>query len=96
MTAPFRNHNVSGPGTPPMPNLTIKNLPAEVHENLKRRALDHRRSLNQEVLDILCREAGRKPLDVKAFLKDLHAMHRRLGIRPLSEDVLREAKEGRP
>ena len=79
-----------------MPNLTIKNLPREVHENLKRRALEHRRSLNQEILEILCRESGRAPLDVKAFLRDLRRMHRRLGIRPISEGVLREAREGRP
>jgi plasmid stability protein len=79
-----------------MPNLTIKNLPREVHENLRRRAVEHRRSLNQEILEILCRESGRAPLDAKAFLKDLHAMHRRLGIRPLTEGVLEEAREGRP
>jgi plasmid stability protein len=79
-----------------MPNLTIKNLPQEVHESLKRRAAGNRRSLNQEILEILCRESGRAPLDVKAFLRDLHGMHRRLGIRPVSEAVLREAREGRP
>ena len=40
-----------------MPNLTIKNLPREVHERLKRQAARHRRSLNQEVVVILGKAA---------------------------------------
>ena len=96
MAAPVCNHAGLRPGRTAMPNLTIKNLPREVHERLKRKAGEHRRSLNQEILEILCRESGRAPLDVKGFLRSLHRMHRRLGIRPVSEEVLREAKEGRP
>ena len=77
-----------------MPNLTIKNLPREVHQRLKRRAASNRRSLNQEVVEILSREAGREPLDAKAFLRDLHALHRRLKIPPVSEESLARKREG--
>lgn len=33
-----------------MPNLTIRNVPEELHATLKRRAKANRRSLNQEVI----------------------------------------------
>lgn len=36
-----------------MPNLLVRNVPEHVVESLKRRAADHRRSLQQEMLEIL-------------------------------------------
>jgi len=80
-----------------MPSLTIKNLPLEVHAELKRRARDHRRSLNQEVVDILARESGRRPVDVEALLADIRE-HRKLWKGPpLTDEEIDAAKrEGRP
>jgi plasmid stability protein len=36
-----------------MPTITVRNVPDSVHRHLKRRAEEHRRSLNQEVLRVL-------------------------------------------
>ena len=36
-----------------MPTITVRNVPDHVHQHLKRRAEEHRRSLNQEVLRVL-------------------------------------------
>jgi plasmid stability protein len=36
-----------------MPTITVRNVPEAVHRHLKRRAEEHRRSLNQEVLWVL-------------------------------------------
>ena len=36
-----------------MPSLTIKGLPEELHERLKKQAARHRRSVNDEVIAIL-------------------------------------------
>jgi len=36
-----------------MPSFLIKNLPAELHERLRRRAADHHRSMNRELIAIL-------------------------------------------
>jgi len=41
-----------------MPALLVKNLPVDLHERLKRRALAHHRSMNREVLAILEKEIG--------------------------------------
>lgn len=36
-----------------MPTITVRNVPDHVHQHLKRRAEEHRRSLNQEMLRVL-------------------------------------------
>ena len=36
-----------------MPTITVRNVPDHVHQHLKRRAEEHRRSLNQEVIRVL-------------------------------------------
>ncbi len=40
-----------------MPNLSIKNVPAEVVEKLRQRATRHHRSLQGELMDLVCRFA---------------------------------------
>ena len=36
-----------------MPTITVRNVPDHVHQHLKQRAEEHRRSLNQEMLRVL-------------------------------------------
>jgi plasmid stability protein len=36
-----------------MPTITVRNVPDHIHQHLKQRAKEHRRSLNQEVLQVL-------------------------------------------
>lgn len=80
-----------------MPNLTIKNLPREIHANLKRRAKQHRRSLNQEVVEILAREARRPPLDVEAFLAEVAANRARMKGPPFTdEEILASRRKSYP
>jgi plasmid stability protein len=43
-----------------MPNLLVRDVPADVVETLKRMAASHRRSLQQEMLDIL-EQAAEQP-----------------------------------
>ena len=38
-----------------MPNLSIKNVPEHVVAKLRQRAADHHRSLQGELLDLICR-----------------------------------------
>ena len=42
-----------------MSALLIKNMPPVLHERLRRRATEHHRSMNREVIAILDRELGR-------------------------------------
>jgi hypothetical protein len=78
-------------------NMTIKNLPLRLHRNLKSQARLNKRILNWEVIDILDRSLGNKPVEVEALLAQAQRMQDRLRLAPLTEDVLREAKgKGRP
>ena len=41
-----------------MPTITLKNIPADLHRKLKKRAEEHHRSLNKEVIATLRDAAG--------------------------------------
>lgn len=75
-----------------MANLTIKNLPREIHIALKRQAEQHRRSLNQEVVEILARETRRPPLDVEAFIAKIRARNARLKMPPVTDEEILAAR----
>lgn len=71
-----------------MPNLTIKNLPVEVHRSLKERAAKNRRSLNSEIIEILAKTLPPPAVDPKAFLAEIEAMHRKYpNLRMTSEEI---------
>lgn len=80
-----------------MPSLTVKGIPERLLDRLRRRAADHRRSLNAEVIECLERAAGTKPLDPEEFLSRVDELRRRAPVRPLSDAAIRRAKRsGRP
>ena len=80
-----------------MPSLTVKNIPEEMYERLKKSAAAHRRSINKEVIYCLERALGSARLDPNAFLARLDLLQRKIHVSPLTDRVLRKAKEeGRP
>lgn len=80
-----------------MPTLTIKGMPDALYRRLKRRAAEHRRSLNGEILHCLERATAAEAVDPVAFLARVDALRERVAIPALSEDALRRAKSaGRP
>jgi plasmid stability protein len=52
-----------------MATLTIKNIPSEVYERLKRRAKANRRSINQEAIAVIERAIETPPIDVDFTLE---------------------------
>jgi plasmid stability protein len=77
-------------------NLTIKNVPKELYQRLKRSAEQHRRSLNSEILVNLEKAIRSARIDVDDFLVRLDRLHGELSLPPLTDDVLRGAKKKRP
>jgi plasmid stability protein len=78
-----------------MANLTVRNLPDEVHERLKEQAKRNRRSLNQEVIAELSEVSERENYAMKALLEEGEAFYGSLK-RPLSAREIRKAiEEGR-
>ena len=77
-----------------MPTLTIKGMPDALYQELKRRASEHRRSLNSEILVALERAVATSPLDVHAELARAQAVRERLQhVPPVTEEWLRAAKD---
>lgn len=80
-----------------MATITLKNIPDDLYEKLKQRAMEHHRSVNSEVIVCLERVVQSGRVDPESFLPKLQALHKRIALPPLTEKFLREAKnEGRP
>lgn len=80
-----------------MPTITLKNVPEELYQRLKARALRNRRSLNNEA--IVCLEGAVKTpsRDPKEFLADLRAFREMVGDVRITNEQIDEAKRsGRP
>ena len=80
-----------------MKTLTIRGLPDEVHVRLKKQAKKNRRSLNQEVIAELVREAEveERKARVERIIASADEFRAALK-RPLNADEIREAiKDGR-
>lgn len=80
-----------------MPTLTIKSMPDPLYRRLKKRAAEHRRSLNSEILVCLERAIAAEPVDPRAVLARADALRQRLRVPRLTDARLRAAKAaGRP
>ena len=79
-----------------MATLTIKNIPDELYERLKRSAAQNRRSINSEVIVCLEKALGSRPIDPEAFLADVRAFRKSIPEAFVTDEFLRAAKnEGR-
>ena len=76
--------------------LTLKNVPEALLEALRHAATANRRSLNQEVIVRLERSLERVAVEPEAFIAELRAFRRERGVKPVTEEILRKAREGRP
>jgi plasmid stability protein len=77
-------------------SMTIKNLPDELYQRLKESAAKHRRSINSEAIACLEQALQTQRVDADEFLAELRALQQQLTSTPLTEDILRQARdEGR-
>lgn len=80
-----------------MATLTVKNIPDALHQRLKERAKQHRRSINSEVIVCLEQVLGSAPVDRTALLASIRARRQTMSRVYLTDEDLRAAKnEGRP
>jgi plasmid stability protein len=79
-----------------MATLTIKNIPDVLHQRLKERAKQHRRSINSEVIVCLEQVLGSAPIDRTALLASIRAHRKSIPEAFVTDEYLRAAKnEGR-
>lgn len=62
-----------------MATVTVKDLPDKLHRQLKVRALQHRRSLNSEIIAVLEAAASAHKLDADDLLSRAAALRSRVG-----------------
>lgn len=74
-----------------MPSLTIKSIPDALLEQLRRSAIEHRRSLSSEVLVRLEHSVGGTHVDPDAFLARVRALQQRTALPPLTDEILEKA-----
>lgn len=80
-----------------MPSMTIKNIPDELYERLKESAHEHGRSINNEAIFCLKRALRGGRIDPEAFLARTAALRTQISRAPLTDEILRAAKDaGRP
>ena len=80
-----------------MPTITIKNVPDDLYEKLKKRAEEHGRSMNNEVIFCLKRTLQGARIDPETFLARVEALQQQIALPPLTDELLRAAREeGRP
>jgi antitoxin FitA len=80
-----------------MPSLTIKNVPENLYQHLKRRALRNRRSLNSEILMCLEQISQNQSRDTQAVLTHLRELRKKTASHSLTDEILQQAKlSGRP
>jgi plasmid stability protein len=79
-----------------MTSITLKNIPADLHRELKKRAEEHHRSLNKEIIAILkSATSGTVRLDA-AKLEESVRRARSLFRRPITaREIDRWKREGR-
>lgn len=77
-----------------MPTLYVRNLPADLYDELRRWAEAHDRSVNAEVIDILRRESESRRR-TNEFARSLDAYYQEYGDQPIKSDVVAMIREDR-
>ena len=80
-----------------MPNLTIKNIPEDLYEELKRRAEANRRSIDREAILCIERMVHSRKIDPEKYLLRARQLREKTKHHPITDDEFSAAKaSGRP
>jgi plasmid stability protein len=80
-----------------MATITLKNVPDDLYESLKRQAQAHRRSINSELIHCLETVLMPKQISAEERLGRLRSLRCRIDSRAVSaQDILAVIDEGRP
>jgi plasmid stability protein len=77
-----------------MASLTLKGMPDELLERLRRSAEANRRSLNQEAIARLEEAVGLRPRDARAALARLDETRSGMRLKPVTSAFLKRARKG--
>ncbi len=79
-----------------MANITVKNIPNDLYENLKHFAAINRRSLNNEIIVCIEKAVRSRRINKAQFIDRLRKLREETELPYLTDDVLKQIKnEGR-
>lgn len=79
-----------------MATMTIKNIPDELYEELKRRAAANRRSINNEVIVLIERAVQYQAQDPNEVLERIRVLREKLDLYVTEDEITAAKHEGRP
>jgi hypothetical protein len=80
-----------------MPAITLKNIPVELYDEIKKNAGINYRSINGEILFRLKQSVGHKKINPKLLISKIDELQAKIQAPKLTEKILYEAKNmGRP
>jgi plasmid stability protein len=80
-----------------MPTITLKNIPVDLHRKLKKRAEEHHRSLNKEIIVTLRSVTGdTHRVDVDALIREARAARSRFKREISTAEIDAWKRAGRP
>ena len=80
-----------------MATITLKNIPAELHRQLKKRAEENHRSLNKEIMATLKgATSGTHRVDVEAMTRDARAARGKFTRQVTEAEINAWKRAGRP
>lgn len=80
-----------------MATITLKNIPADLHRKLKKRAEEHHRSLNKEIIATLKSTTGEThPVDVDALIREARAARSKFARQISAAEIDAWKRAGRP
>lgn len=79
-----------------MPNLTLKNIPEALFDQLKSAAKRHHRSIKSELIRCIEKEYGFRRINPGDRIERARQIRSRFRVEANSEEILRTIDEGRP
>jgi len=80
-----------------MATITLKNIPAELHRQLKKRAEEHHRSLNKEIIATLKSATDKTHrVDVEALIREARAVRAKFTRQISDAEINTWKRTGRP
>lgn len=80
-----------------MPSITVKNIPPEIYEKLRRAAEISHRSINSEIIACIERAVSSQELNPELLLANARRLRAKTAAHPMTDRALAQAKTaGRP
>ncbi len=75
-----------------MPTITVKNIPVDIYEKLKKSADINRRSINREIIACIERAVQSQPINPDLLLANARKLRSKTSSHPITNDDFNQAK----